>query len=130
MKAVGVVIHLFYTSKILLIVLELNHLIYKHVYFIYIRNESCWCGKTLILYFKNTVDSSGTKPFDIYTRILTIYIYAMKAVGVVGDLFYSSKILLILLELNHLIYRHLYCIYTQRKLLVWLDTYSILQKYC
>ena len=44
MKAVGVVRHLFYTSKILLIHLELNHLIYKHVYYIYIRSESCWCG--------------------------------------------------------------------------------------
>ena len=29
MKAVGVVRHLFYTSKIMLIVLELNHLIYQ-----------------------------------------------------------------------------------------------------
>ena len=85
MKAVGVVRHLFYTSKIKLIVLELNHLIYKHVYCIYsmkalgvvrlsfknivdilyFKNGSCWCGLTLILYFKNGVDSSGTKPFDI-----------------------------------------------------------------
>ena len=32
MKAFGVARHLFYTSKIQLIVLELNHLIYKHVY--------------------------------------------------------------------------------------------------
>ena len=31
MKAVGVVKHLFYTSKMQLIVLELHHLIYKHV---------------------------------------------------------------------------------------------------
>ena len=61
MKAVGVVRHLFYTSKIQFIHLERNHLIYKHVYFkntvdtsenktsdiyiyIYIRNESCGCG--------------------------------------------------------------------------------------
>ena len=44
MKAVGIVRHLSYTSKILLIVLELNHLIYKRVYSIYIRNESCLCG--------------------------------------------------------------------------------------
>ena len=46
MKAVGVVRHLFYTSKILFIHLERNHLIYKHVYYIYIyiRNESCRCG--------------------------------------------------------------------------------------
>ena len=36
MKAVGVVRHLFYTSKIMLIVLEQTHLIYKHVYCIYI----------------------------------------------------------------------------------------------
>ena len=36
MKAVGVVGHLFYTSKMQLIVLEPNHLIYKHVYRIYI----------------------------------------------------------------------------------------------
>ena len=43
MKAVDVFRHLFYTSKIMLIVLELNHLIYKHVYFI-LRSESCWCG--------------------------------------------------------------------------------------
>ena len=35
MKAVGVVRHLFPTSKIHLIVLELNRLIYKHVYCIY-----------------------------------------------------------------------------------------------
>ena len=39
MKAVSVVRHLFYTSKIILIVLELNHLIYKHVYCIYIYAE-------------------------------------------------------------------------------------------
>ena len=32
MEADVVVRHLFYTSKIMLIVLELNHLIYKHVY--------------------------------------------------------------------------------------------------
>ena len=44
MKAFGVVRHLFYTSEIQLIVLEQNHLIYKHVYCIYIRSESCWCG--------------------------------------------------------------------------------------
>ena len=53
----------------------------------------------------------------------------MKAVGVVRHLFYTSKIMLIVLELNHLIYKHVYCIYTQRKLLVWLDIYSIIQKY-
>ena len=41
MKADVVVRHLFYTSKIELIVLELNHLIYKRVYCIYIRCESC-----------------------------------------------------------------------------------------
>ena len=35
MKAVGVVRHLLYTSKIKLIVMELTHLIYKHVYCIY-----------------------------------------------------------------------------------------------
>ena len=64
-KDVGVVWHLLYTSKILLRVLEVNQLIYIHVYCIYIRNESCWPGWTLILYFKNTVDNSGTKPFDI-----------------------------------------------------------------
>ena len=40
MKAVGVVRHIFYPSKILLIVLEQNHLIYIHVYCIYILNES------------------------------------------------------------------------------------------
>ena len=39
----------------------------------------------------------------------------MKAVGVVRHLFYTSKILLIVLELNHLIYKHVYCIYTQWK---------------
>ena len=44
MKAVGGDRHLFCSSKILLIVLELNHLIYKPVYCIHIRNESCWCG--------------------------------------------------------------------------------------
>ena len=53
----------------------------------------------------------------------------MKADVVVTHLFYTSKIILIVLELNHLIYKHVYCIYTQRMLLVWLDTYSILQKY-
>ena len=90
MKAVGVVRHLFYTSKMQLIVLELNRLIYN----------------TCIL-----------------------YIYSVKAVGVVRHLLYTSKIKLIVLELNHLIYKHEYFIYTQRKLLVWLDTYSILQKY-
>ena len=43
----------------------------------------------------------------------TIY-YAMKAVSVVRHLFYTSKILLIHLELNHLIYKHVYIyIYTQ-----------------
>ena len=35
MKADGVDRHLFYTSKMQLIVLEPNHLIYKHVYCIY-----------------------------------------------------------------------------------------------
>ena len=40
MKAVGVVRHLFYTSKIMLIVLELNHLIYQQRINVYIRNES------------------------------------------------------------------------------------------
>ena len=53
----------------------------------------------------------------------------MEADVVVRHLFYTSKIMLIVLELNHLIYKHVYCIYTQGKLLVWLDTYSILQKY-
>ena len=42
-----------------------------------------------------------------------MYIYAMKAVGVVRHLFYTSKILLIILELNHLIYIPVYCLYTQ-----------------
>ena len=37
----------------------------------------------------------------------------MKAVNVVGPLFYTSKIMLIVLEQNHLIYKHVYCIYTQ-----------------
>ena len=49
----------------------------------------------------------------------------MKACGVVRHLFYTSEIQLIVLEQNHLIYKHVYLIYTQRKLLVWLDTYSI-----
>ena len=53
----------------------------------------------------------------------------MKAFGVARHLFYTSKIQLIVLELNQLIYKHVNCIYTQRKLLVWLDTNSILQKY-
>ena len=44
MNAVGVVRHLLYTSKILLIVPELNHLVYNHAYYIYIRNEISWCG--------------------------------------------------------------------------------------
>ena len=43
MKAVVVVSQLFYSSKILLIFLELNNLNYKHVHCIYIRNERCWC---------------------------------------------------------------------------------------
>ena len=81
------------------------------MYTVYIRKKRCWCGLALIIYFKNTVESSGSKPFDIYTRILYIYIYAMKAVGGVGHLFYTSKILLIILELNHLIYKQVYCIY-------------------
>ena len=60
--------------------------------------------RPLILYFINNVDSSGTKPFDIYTCI--VYIYAVKAVGLVRHLFYTSKMELIVLELNHLIYKH------------------------
>ena len=68
-----------------------------------------YTSKILYIYAEN-VDSSGTKPFDIYTCIL--YIYAVKAVGVVRHLFYTSKIQLIVLELNHLIYKHVYCIYT------------------
>ena len=36
MKAVSVVRHLFYTSKIMLIVLELNHLIYIYTCILYI----------------------------------------------------------------------------------------------
>ena len=57
MKAVSVVRHLFYTSKIILIVLELNHLIYIYtcVYCIYIY-YLFWLDT--ILYFRNTVDSS------------------------------------------------------------------------
>ena len=47
-KAVVGVRHLFYTSKIMLIVLELYHLIYIYIYIymytVYIRNESCCCG--------------------------------------------------------------------------------------
>ena len=39
----------------------------------------------------------------------------MKAFGVVRHLFYTSKIMLIVLEQNHLIYKHVYCIYTQMK---------------
>ena len=53
----------------------------------------------------------------------------MKALGVVRHIFYPSKILLIVLEQNHLVYIHVYCIYRQWKLLVWFDTYSILQKW-
>ena len=37
----------------------------------------------------------------------------MKAVGVVRHLFYTSKMQLLGLKLNHLIYKHVYCIYTQ-----------------
>ena len=37
----------------------------------------------------------------------------MKADGVVRNLFYTSKTQLIVLEPNHLIYKHVYCIYTQ-----------------
>ena len=43
MNAAGVVSHLFYTSKIMLIVLDLKQLTDKHVYFI-LRSQSCWCG--------------------------------------------------------------------------------------
>ena len=43
MNAAGVVSRLFYTSKIMLMVLDLKQLTYKHVYFI-LRSESCWCG--------------------------------------------------------------------------------------
>ena len=46
----------------------------------------------------------------------------MKAFGVVRHLFYTSKIMLIVLELNHLIYKHVYCIYTM-KAVVWIDTF-------
>ena len=35
------------------------------MYTVYIRSKTSWYGYTLILYFKNTVDISGTKPFDI-----------------------------------------------------------------
>ena len=51
----------------------------------------------------NNIDSSGTEPFDIYTCILYIYI---ESCCVVRHLFYTSKIQLIVLELNHLIYKH------------------------
>ena len=53
----------------------------------------------------------------------------MEADVVVRHLSYTSKIILIVLGLNHLIYKHVNSIYTQRKLLVWLNTYSILQQY-
>ena len=52
----------------------------------------------------------------------------MKAVGVIRHLFYTSKMQLIVLELKHLIYKYVYCIYPKCRLLEWLDTYSILQK--
>ena len=35
------------------------------MYTVYIRSESSCCGWTLILFFENIVESSGTKPFDI-----------------------------------------------------------------
>ena len=35
------------------------------MYTVYIRSESSCCGWTLILFFKNTVDNSGNKQFDI-----------------------------------------------------------------
>ena len=73
----------------------------------------------------------------------------MKAVGGVGHLFYTSKILLIILELNHLIYKQVYCIYiyiyamkavvvvsqlfyTSKTLLVVLDLKQLIYKnvYC
>ena len=37
----------------------------------------------------------------------------MNAVGVVRHLLYSSKILLIVLDLKQLIYKNVYCIYTR-----------------
>ena len=52
----------------------------------------------------------------------------MKAVGVVRHLFNTSKMQLIVLEPNHLIYKHVYRTYPKGRLLVWLDPYSILQK--
>ena len=76
MTAVGGVGHLFYTSKLLLIILELNHLIYKHVYCIYIyamkavggdRHLFCTSKILLIVLELNHL---------IYIpRILYIYIY-------------------------------------------------------
>ena len=44
----------------------------------------------------------------------TVYIRSeMIAVDVVRHLFYTSEMQLIVLEVNHLIYKHVYCIYTQ-----------------
>ena len=37
----------------------------------------------------------------------------MNAAVVVSQLFYTSKILLIVLDLKQLIYKNVYCIYTQ-----------------
>ena len=69
----------------------------------------------------------------------------MKAVDVVRHLFYISKIQLIVLELNHLIYKHVYCIcamkavdvvrhifYTQQILLIVLEVNHLIYKhvYC
>ena len=41
----------------------------------------------------------------------TVYIYAEKVVSVVRHLFYTSEIQLIVLEHNHLIYKHVNLIY-------------------
>ena len=41
MEADVVVRHLSYTSKMRVIVLELNHLIYIYMFTVYIRNEGC-----------------------------------------------------------------------------------------
>ena len=43
----------------------------------------------------------------------TVYIYAENVVSVVRHLFYTSEIQLIVLGHNHLIYKHVYLIYTQ-----------------
>ena len=75
MKAVGGDRHLFCTSKILLLLLELNHLIYEHVYFIYICALKAVGVVRHLLYTSKILLIVLKLNHLVYKHVYCIYIY-------------------------------------------------------